>query len=116
MPVCSPHCIPMRVRPMELWLARLVLAACLAYLWIIYLGAIARRDRWDRIIHRTDRCDWRLFQRGLHLLDHWLNESIRIEVAFCPLPPLSAGTEERPLLSWLSFLSLAFTETGLEGV
>jgi hypothetical protein len=71
-------------------LARLLLAACLAYLWMIYLGAIARRDGWDRIIHRTDRCDWSLFQLGLHLLDHWLNEAIRIEVAFCPPPPLSA--------------------------
>lgn len=71
-------------------LARLLLAACLAYLWMIYLGAIARRDGWDAIIHRTDRCDWSLFQLGIHLLDHWLNEGRRIVVAFCPPPPLSA--------------------------
>jgi len=73
-------------------LARLLLAACLAYLWMIYLGAVARRDGWDAIIHRTDRCDWSLFQLGLQLLDHWLNESLPITVAFCLPPPLSAVT------------------------
>lgn len=72
-------------------LARLMLAACLAYLWMIYLGVVAHRDGWDHIIHRTDRCDWSLFQLGLHLLDHWLNEELPIQVAFCP-PPLSAVT------------------------
>lgn len=71
-------------------LTRLLLAACLAYLWIIYLGALAQRDGWIALIHRTERCDWSLFQLGLHLLDHWLNESRRIRVAFRPPPPLSA--------------------------
>lgn len=35
-----------------------VIAACLAYLWIVYLGCIAVRNVWVRIIHRPDRCDW----------------------------------------------------------
>jgi len=73
-------------------LTRLLLAACLAYLWMIYLGALARQDGWEAIIHRTDRCDWSLFQLGLHLLDHWLNEALQIHVAFCPPPLLSAVT------------------------
>jgi len=73
-------------------LARLLVAACLAYLWMSYLGAIARRDGWDVIIHRTDRCDWSLFQLGLQLLDHWLNETLPLEVAFCPPPLLTAVT------------------------
>lgn len=64
-------------------LTRLLIAACLAYLWTIYLGAIAHRDNWVAIIHRTDRCDLSLFQLGLDLLDHFLNESIPIPVAFC---------------------------------
>jgi len=72
--------------------ARLLIAACLAYIWMIYLGARARRDGWDRIIHRTDRCDGSLFQLGMHFLDHCQNESLRIDVAFCPPPPLSAVT------------------------
>jgi hypothetical protein len=63
-------------------MARLLIAACLAYIWVIYLGVIAKRDRWVAIIHRTDRCDLSLFQLGLDLLDHFLNESLPVPVAF----------------------------------
>ena len=70
-------------------LTRLLLAACLAYLWIIYLGALARRDDWMDRIHRTDRCDLSLFQLGFVLLDHLLNEALPIPVAFRP-PALEA--------------------------
>jgi len=68
-------------------LARLMLAACLAYLWIIFLGVTAKRDGWISIIHRTDRCDLSLFQLGLALLDHFLNDDLPIPVAFqVPIP------------------------------
>jgi len=63
-------------------LARLMIAACLAYIWIVYLGVIAVRDGWVKIIHRTDRCDLSLFQLGLNLLEHFLNEHLPIPVAF----------------------------------
>lgn len=63
-------------------LARLMLAACLAYIWLIFLGVLAKRDGWIAIIHRTDRCDLSLFQLGLALLDHFLNEGLPIPVAF----------------------------------
>jgi len=63
-------------------LARLMVATCLAYIWIIYLGVIAKRDGWVKIIHRTDRCDLSLFQLGLNLLEHFLNEHLYIPVAF----------------------------------
>lgn len=63
-------------------LARLMIAACLAYIWIIYLGVIAKRDDWVKIIHRTDRCDLSLFQLGLNLLEHFLNEYLPIPVGF----------------------------------
>jgi len=63
-------------------LARLLIAACLAYIWIVYLGVVAKRDDWVQIIHRTDRCDLSLFQLGLHLLEHFLNESLPIPVEF----------------------------------
>lgn len=63
-------------------LARLMMAACLAYIWIVFLGALAMRDGWHRIIHRTDRCDLSLFQLGLRLLEHLLNEGMPIPVAF----------------------------------
>lgn len=63
-------------------LARLVIAACLAYIWIIYLGALCARDGWVSILHRGDRCDLSLFQLGLRLLEHLLNEDLAIPVAF----------------------------------
>ena len=63
-------------------LARLMIAACLAYIWIIYLGVIAKRDDWVKIIHRTDRYDLSLFQLGFNLLDHLLNEYLPIPVEF----------------------------------
>jgi hypothetical protein len=59
-----------------------MIAACLAYLWIVYLGCIAVRDHWVKIIHRSDRCDWSLFRLGLALLDHFLNEILPIPVSF----------------------------------
>lgn len=63
-------------------LSRLMMAACLAYIWIIYLGVVAKRDGWVPIIHRTDRCDLSLFQLGLSLLGHFLDEGRVIPVSF----------------------------------
>jgi hypothetical protein len=63
-------------------LSRLMISACLAYIWIIFLGALALLEGWVPIIHRTDRCDLSLFQIGLRLLDHFLNERMPIPVAF----------------------------------
>jgi hypothetical protein len=64
-------------------LSRLLMAACLAYIWIIYLGTLCEQDGWIHIIHRGDRCDLSLFQLGLRLLDYLLNEDYTIPVAFC---------------------------------
>lgn len=63
-------------------LARLMIAACLAYIWIIYLGVICLEDGWKNQIHRTDRCDLSLFQLGMDLLDYFLNENTAILVEF----------------------------------
>jgi len=63
-------------------LTRLLMAACLAYIWIIYLGALCEQDGWVSIIHRGDRCDLSLFQLGLRLLDYLLSEDYTIPVAF----------------------------------
>jgi hypothetical protein len=63
-------------------LARLLIAACLAYLWIVYLGNIALTPQWRKRIHRSDRCDLSLFQLGLALLDQFFNDNIPIPVAF----------------------------------
>jgi hypothetical protein len=63
-------------------LAKLLLAACLAYIWIVFLGILAHRQNWTKIIHRTDRCDWSLFRLGLCSLEYLLNEDKPIPVAF----------------------------------
>jgi len=38
-------------------LSRLFIAACVAYIWIVYLGSVCMKERWVNIIHRGDRCD-----------------------------------------------------------
>jgi len=63
-------------------LSRLLMAACLAYIWVVYLGALCVQDGWVNMIHRGDRCDLSLFQLGLRLLDYLLNEGFTIPVAF----------------------------------
>jgi Transposase DDE domain len=63
-------------------LSRLLIAACLAYIWIIYLGALCEKEGWRSIIHRKDRCDLSLFQLGLRTLEHFLNEDFSIPVVF----------------------------------
>jgi hypothetical protein len=59
-----------------------MIAACLAYNWIIFLGALAKLEGWVVVICRTGRCDLSLFQLGLCLLEHFLNEHLPISVAF----------------------------------
>ena len=63
-------------------LSRLLIAACLAYIWIIYLGSLCEKDGWQKIIHRNDRCDLSLFQLGLRTLEYFLNEDFSIPVVF----------------------------------
>jgi Transposase DDE domain len=63
-------------------LSRLLMAACLAYIWIVYLGALCEQDGWVSIIHRGDRCDLSLFKLGLRLLEQLLNEGLSSPVAF----------------------------------
>jgi len=66
-------------------IAQLMIAACLAYIWIVYLGTFSQKYGYDSIIHRTDRCDLSLFQLGLRLLEYLLNHELEIPVAFCPV-------------------------------
>ena len=63
-------------------LSRLLIAACLSYIWVIYLGSLCEKDGWRSVIHRSDRCDISLFQLGLRLLEHFLNEELPILVQF----------------------------------
>jgi hypothetical protein len=63
-------------------LSRLLIAACLAYIWIVYLGSVCEKEQWRPIIHRRKRCDLSLFQLGLRFLEHLLNEDMPIPVQF----------------------------------
>src|SRR5712691_10453807 len=63
-------------------LSRLLIASCLAYIWVVYLGSLCQKDGWQSIIHRRKRCDLSLFQLGLRLLEYFLNENLPIPVQF----------------------------------
>jgi hypothetical protein len=63
-------------------LAHLMLAACLAYVWIVYLGAWAMHTGLHQIVHRTDRCDLSLFQLGFRTLDYLMDHDLPIPVSF----------------------------------
>lgn len=63
-------------------LTRLLIAACLAYIWMIYLGTQAHLQKLVPLIHRADRCDLSLFQLGLDLLHHFLEDDLDIFVDF----------------------------------
>ncbi len=63
-------------------LTRLLIAACLAYLWVVYLGVCALRDGWLKRLHRSDRCDLSLFQLGLRLLARCLKDQLPLPEGF----------------------------------
>src|SRR5215211_940821 len=63
-------------------LSRLLIASCLAYIWLVYLGSLCKKERWQSIVHRSKRCDLSLFQLGLRLLEHFLNEDLPLPVQF----------------------------------
>ena len=63
-------------------LTRLLIAACLAYLWLVYLGVCVLRDGWLKQLHRQERCDLSLFRLGLRLLARCLKDDIPIPEGF----------------------------------
>jgi hypothetical protein len=63
-------------------LSRLLIGTCLAYLWMVCLGAWVVQSGRLSWIHRTDRCDWSLFHIGLNWLEYCLNEGLPIGVHF----------------------------------
>ena len=60
----------------------MLIASCLAYIWLVYLGVCAVRDGWLKRLHRQDRCDLSLFRLGVRLLARCLKDDIPIPEGF----------------------------------
>ena len=63
-------------------LNRLLIATCLAYLWLVCLGQWVVQTGRLSWIHRADRCDWSLFRIGLAWIEFCLNEDLPIWTQF----------------------------------
>jgi hypothetical protein len=63
-------------------LERLLIATCLAYLWMVCLGDWVVKTRRLPLIHRADRCDGSLFQIGMAWIEYSLNAGIPLLVGF----------------------------------
>jgi hypothetical protein len=63
-------------------LGKLMVAACLAYLWIVGLGVWSIQKELHKVVHRTDRCDLSLFELGLRTLEYLIDFDHDIPVAF----------------------------------
>src|SRR5690348_4089019 len=61
-------------------LSRLLIANCLAYIWIVCLGVRIKKRGHVSTIHRGKRCHLSLFQIGLLWLEHCLNEGVSLWV------------------------------------
>jgi Transposase DDE domain len=77
-------------------LARLLIASCLAYIWVVYLGVCALRDDWLKRLHRPDRCDLSLFRLGLRLLARCRKDDIPIPEGFLVPAVLPSKPVRRP--------------------
>jgi hypothetical protein len=63
-------------------LSRLLIASCLAYIWIVYLGVCALQEEWMKRLHRRKCCYLSLFRLGLRLLARALKDHIPIPEGF----------------------------------
>ena len=73
-------------------LARLLLATCLAYSWLVYLGVEIEQDESRRrLIDRPNRRDKSLFRLGFDWLKYALTRDLDFNVLFHPPTPLGLG-------------------------
>jgi hypothetical protein len=62
-------------------LSRLLLAACLAYLWMVCQGLLVITEKKVGLIDRTDRIDKSLFRLGLD----WIHYALKVNLDFTPI-------------------------------
>ena len=72
-------------------LSRLLIAACLAYIWMICQGIWVIANKKTGLIDRTDRVDKSVFRLGLDWLKYALKRNIDFEPIFCFQPGVSVG-------------------------
>lgn len=68
-------------------LSRLLLAACLAYLWMVCQGLLVIAEKKVGLIDRTDRIDKSLFRLGLD----WVHYSLKSSLDFTPIFHFHSG-------------------------
>lgn len=54
-------------------LGNLIIAACLGYIWLVLLGEYALNKGYNKIFHRTERCDLSLLQLGFRCIEYLIN-------------------------------------------
>jgi hypothetical protein len=63
-------------------LSRLLIAACLAYIWMLCLGLLTLSTGKHKLIDRTDRVDKSIFRLGLDWLAYSLKKNLPLQVFF----------------------------------
>jgi hypothetical protein len=63
-------------------ISRLLIAACLAYIWMVALGLLILANGNHKLVDRTDRVDKSLFRLGLDWLRYALKKERRFDVVF----------------------------------
>ena len=63
-------------------LSRLLIAACLAYIWMVGLGLLTLATGDHKLIDRTDRVDKSIFRLGLDWLKYVLKKDLPLQVSF----------------------------------
>ena len=63
-------------------LAKLLIAACLAYIFLILIALQGQRNNLVRQVHRKDRCDLSLFMLGKRLLEYFIDQRIWYNLSY----------------------------------
>lgn len=65
-------------------LSRLLLAVCLAYLWLVVVGAYVVKRGWRKLVDRADRRDRSLVEIGRHWIRRRTTNGVPPRIAFTP--------------------------------
>lgn len=63
-------------------IAHLLIAACLAYVFLLLVGLQAIKHQLTAQIHRKNRCDWSLFTLGKRALQHLIDQRVWYNLSY----------------------------------